>query len=501
VASRKLGRIGVLLGAAGVAVTVAGSVLPAFASGAPTRPVDRDLSSYVLFATDQIQVKAGEDASRGIVTGGDIGVNKTGLVTGSPRLQICRNGHLTMDDGTQVVADTMELTDLCSVWDVYANALTGNPPVTPNHSGPTSFTGPIIDPSDLPAIPSFTCDGTGASDVEVAENTTVDLPPGTYGLIDIADHGTLQLHAGTYDICRLNSGKFTDIETDPALVMHIANKLDLSNSTHLGDACDAQFWVRGDAPLNSNQRSISFGRDTEAWGQFWNLNAETDLGHTTDLHGQLLAETIVSDWDFNVSGCGFGIGATTTTTSTTTIAPTTTTIAPTTTTTVAPTTTTIAPTTTTTVAPATTTTVAPTTTTTVAPATTTTTDATTTTTVAPVTTTTTVAPATTTTGAPITSTTAPAALPTTTTTTTVVAPPTTQPHPTTSLAVSPSTISRVPATTRDGARRGTLPYTGNGHALTIAGISLLALGSLFMAAGRRQRRTSAASSVRLSTRS
>ena len=54
----------------------------------PTRPVDRDLSSYVLFATDQIQVKAGADASHGIVTGGDIGVNKTGLVTGSPR---CRS--------------------------------------------------------------------------------------------------------------------------------------------------------------------------------------------------------------------------------------------------------------------------------------------------------------------------------------------------------------------------------------------------------------------------
>ena len=358
-ASKKLVRIGVLLSAAGIAVTIAGSMLPALASGVPTRPVDRDLSSYVLFATDQIQVKAGADASHGIVTGGDIGVNKTGLVTGSPRLQICRNGHLTMDDGTQVVADTMELTDLCSVWDVYGNALTGNPPVSPNHSGPTSFTGPIIDPSDLPAIPNFTCDTTGASDVTVLANTTLDLPPGTYGEIALQDDAHLVLHGGTYDVCKLMTGKFTTIDTDPALVMHIANKIDFSNSTHLGDACTAQFWVRGDAPLNSNQRSISFARDTEAWGQFWNLNAETDLGHTTDLHGQFLAETIVSDWDFNVSGCGFGIGATTTT-----VAPTTTTVAPATTTTVAPvTTTTVAPVTTTTVAPVTTTTVAPTTTT------------------------------------------------------------------------------------------------------------------------------------------
>jgi hypothetical protein len=457
VAGKKLVRIGVLLSAAGIALTIAGSMLPALASGVPTRPVDRDLSSYVLFATDQIQVKAGQDAAHGIVTGGDIGVNKTGLVTGSPRLQICRNGHLTMDDGTQVVADTMELTDLCSVWDVYGNALTGNPPVSPNHSGPTAFTGPIIDPSDLPAIPSFTCDTSGASDVTVLSNTTLALLPGTYGQIALQDDAHLVLHGGTYDVCKVTTGKFTTIDTDPALVMHVANKIDFSNSTHLGNACAAQFWVRGDAPLNSNQRSISFGRDTEAWGQFWNLNAETDLGHTTDLHGQFLAETIVSDWDFNVSGCGFGIGATTTT-----VAPTTTTVAPVTTTTVAPTTTTIAPATTTTVAPVTTT-VAPVTTTTIAP----------------------------------TTTTAPSVVPSTTV---PEAPPTTQVRTTTSLAVSPSTIVRVPSDTHEGARRGTLPYTGNGHALTVVGVALLALGALFFAVGR-QGRTRRASSARLSTRS
>src|SRR3954451_9776287 len=196
---------GLLLGLLGGAALVCGTVgTSSAAGGSPGRPVDRTIDKYVLYSLTHMKLKSGQTPDRGVITGGDVGVNETGLINGDPRMQICSNGYATLDDDTQVVSDTMRMTDLCSVFDAYSNDLVGNPSAVPRNSGPTAFTGPIIDPADLPQIPSFSC--VGGADVDVAANTTQSLPPGTYGDIWVHDEATLNLAAGTYTFCELTLG-------------------------------------------------------------------------------------------------------------------------------------------------------------------------------------------------------------------------------------------------------------------------------------------------------
>ncbi len=65
------------LGAVTLCVLAACAVqsFSAFASGSPSRPVDRDLSKYVLFAFDTLSFKSASANApgRGIISGGDVG--------------------------------------------------------------------------------------------------------------------------------------------------------------------------------------------------------------------------------------------------------------------------------------------------------------------------------------------------------------------------------------------------------------------------------------------
>src|SRR6266480_3617069 len=63
------------VGAVAIVIVAVGAAqsFSAFAAASPSRPVDRDLSRYVLFAFDTLSLKGGDLPGRGIVHGGDIG--------------------------------------------------------------------------------------------------------------------------------------------------------------------------------------------------------------------------------------------------------------------------------------------------------------------------------------------------------------------------------------------------------------------------------------------
>src|SRR4051812_43873599 len=156
---------GLLAGAFGAATMVFGAFAPASASGGSAdRPVDRTIDHYVLFALHHLKPKGGQLAGRGLVTGGDVGVNEAGQWQGGPRLAPCSNGVLQMDDGTQLNGDTLLFTSDCDVYDVYGDDISGNPPGVARNSGPTAFSLPLIAAQDIPQIPAFNCNASADVD-------------------------------------------------------------------------------------------------------------------------------------------------------------------------------------------------------------------------------------------------------------------------------------------------------------------------------------------------
>jgi hypothetical protein len=468
-------------------------VWSAFAAGPPSRPMDRDLDSYVLFAIEHMQFKGadigGAGLGRGIISGGNVGVNSVAGVDGVDNdhtMGICANNRVTMDDGSQMNADWVHGSAECDVWDLYANKvdpLGGPPAITPRNSGPTAATFPIIPLASLKLrteFPTFQCSTSASDDVEVDNDDSLGLAPGTYRNLRVNDGGTLTLGAGTYTFCDWDLGREVTVHAGADTIIQIAERFITNNSLTFGSSCDTKVYVRSDG-VGPSAPSVAFAHDsddhpTTIYGNFWAPWGRINLGNQTDLYGKFWAQRISSDLNVNVYGCG---SVSTTTTSTT--APTTTTTAPTTTTTEQTTTTTAS----TTTVPQTTTTVE--TTTTTAPTTTTTTTV-------PQTTTTTTVPQTTTTTQQETTTTTLQ----TTTTTTPNEETTTIPQSTTIMTLGttattsttvPSTVTtagNVTSTTAAIKSTDALPFTGSKVWPPLLGLVSLGLGGVLLLVSRRR---------------
>lgn len=121
------------LAAAVAVVTVS---WPADAAGT----VDTNIDHYTLFAQDEINMKGG------VVNGGHVGVNSpVGMAN------VCANDLFSMTAGSQFISNTARLTELCKLYNVFANNVLGDgfTPLTPPMVG---FTPPII-PAGIPMVP------------------------------------------------------------------------------------------------------------------------------------------------------------------------------------------------------------------------------------------------------------------------------------------------------------------------------------------------------------
>ena len=157
-----------------IAVLSVPAILSAHASGAPTRPVDRNLDDYVVFAFNHLSFKGGT-VGQTVISGGDVGAGGIDTTPGNSDtiMDVCANFNLKMDQGSQVNADTMRISNKCAVWDIFANHLTQGSNVAPENSGPTPFSTPLL--SGMPSFPTFACDPN--KPVSVEKNASATLPP------------------------------------------------------------------------------------------------------------------------------------------------------------------------------------------------------------------------------------------------------------------------------------------------------------------------------------
>ncbi len=292
----------------------------------PEPEVHRDIHQYVLFAFSSMNFKGAQDLtgpSTG-VHGGDVGVNNADGV-----MSICSNGNTHMDDDTQVVADVVHGSgNGCDLFDVFANEMTGNPPIDPRGDGPLKFATPIIPDNELPVILPFACNR-NAPDKVVQAGPAEILPPGVYGNVRVTDGAELHLD-GDYTVCNFENGKKANIVTTDRTVVHVADAFGVNDQSKVGPACGAQFLIASQRP-DSVHNAVHFGRFSKLSGHYYAPNGEMNLGHGTTLNGTFWADQISSDANVDATNCPPVVPPTTTTTvpPTTTTAPT-----PTTTTTV-----------------------------------------------------------------------------------------------------------------------------------------------------------------------
>jgi hypothetical protein len=269
---------------------------PAGASNPPTRPIDRDVNNYALFALDTLSLGGG-NAQVTHIDNGDVGVQSDNA---SDQMNLCSGGgnhDIVMGDGTQANSNNLITGPACSLWDVYSNNMHGSPVI--RNSGPNPFTTPIIPPANLPPFPAFSCNP--AVPVNVPNGASQALPPGTYGAVTVRQNATLTLSAGTYTFCDFNMGPGGSLVDVNGTIVKVEQSFS-TNGGSVGPSNHAHFYVRGDSHTASNDRAVSFGRFGEIHGIFWVPFANLSLGHGTDLTGNFWGLNISSDFNVQVHG-------------------------------------------------------------------------------------------------------------------------------------------------------------------------------------------------------
>ena len=280
--------VSVILGVMAVPVAAAS---PAPRANPPSHPVSRDLATYTLFAFNSLAFKGGQNASRGIISGGNVGANGEA----SP----CANGRLTMDDGTQLTANNLRASDLCSVWDIFANSTSGAFTVVPRNSGPTAFTAPVL---AAPALPSIVCDP--GNPLTISKSQTATVEPGAYGDVVFQDGSMVTLRSGLYQFCDLNIGENVVVTTDVATQVRINKSYSQRNGTVWGQpATCAVPVVVGANGVKLGDAAVGFARNGTVYGRFFAPTGQINLGNTSDLFGAYWALDINSDFNVNVTQC------------------------------------------------------------------------------------------------------------------------------------------------------------------------------------------------------
>jgi hypothetical protein len=222
---------------------------------------------------------------RGYVTGGDVGVNNGSM-------NVCANNPMHLDDGSQVVANALHGDGgECSFWDVFTNALTGSPVLIPRHSGPNTFTGPIMASSQFPTYPKDQACNSARPVVVSAGGVRVLSPSfdaagntigGSYGVVQVQNGGSLLLTNGTYRFCDFSLASNGHLTTKDGTVVHVATSFSVGPQATVGPSCSAKFFVDS-AGLAANAYTVVFSRFVTVAGFFWAPNGQLQLGHHSDL--------------------------------------------------------------------------------------------------------------------------------------------------------------------------------------------------------------------------
>jgi hypothetical protein len=307
------------------AAVVGVSLLLASGAAAANPPLVTDLNRYFIFSMKNAGLK-----NITLLGACNIGVNCANPNPNSS-CGVTTNENVFYADGSQLAADVSKFNRPgASVWQLFSNQVSGvdnlvvrlpgskpdgsDPLVLPilpdldgdgNPSCKIEAQSCVVDNGDLaaacgfpavtpacnPALPVKVSPGNdciGAPDA-VPGNGRCDLPPGTYGDLNVQNAGLLTLVGGDYVVCGLLIGKSTTTSIGSPAVIDVLGDVRINNDSTFGQGCKG-ITVRihgfGDA---------AFGRNATIQGDFCAPERTMLIGHNNDLTGRFIGDTITAD--------------------------------------------------------------------------------------------------------------------------------------------------------------------------------------------------------------
>lgn len=306
IAQRRISGIGVVAAALGLGL----------GDPAGAQPLRTDLSSYFVFAQRNASLKDLHLNDRC-----NVGVGCTQPSSNSS-CGVVNLDDALFADGSQIAGDAVKIRSGGNVFQVFrngTNALAGvtirQPPVQPLATPVVPGScgdGCTPDPAPLEAacgfpVPFPACDtalpivamaGKDCPGDTVPGNGRCDLPPGTYGTIEVRNGAAMTLSSGAYTACSLRMGRKAELLASSTLLLIPDGGFFRSNNGSLvGQQCgDLTVLIQGPG-------DVSLGRGSVIAARICAPQSTIGLGNGNQLTGQFIGDTVVADFGNNAMCC------------------------------------------------------------------------------------------------------------------------------------------------------------------------------------------------------
>ncbi|HSF41944.1 MAG TPA: cadherin-like domain-containing protein, partial [Thermoanaerobaculia bacterium] len=270
------------------------------ATATVTVTVTDALERVAVLATHGVWIQTGAD-----VLSGDVIVNEAGtapFLTGSVELSLA--GTVTTPAGYDVQANRISVASGATVAsDVFYNQLTG------------TVTGPETSPLTLPvfaALPTFLTATPGTTDVNVGNNGSRTLAPGSYRDLIVGRKGTVTFTGGTYHFRTVQIDREGKLFFSAAATVRIQQKLTAQQTTQIRpaagatiDGSDIVIHVGGvngtGGGLAETPKAVELGADNVIWANVYAPNGTIWMRDRTEVQGVLLGKDVQLGPDVQVT--------------------------------------------------------------------------------------------------------------------------------------------------------------------------------------------------------
>ena len=259
----------------------------------PSSPPQSPVSPYSLFAMHSMHL---EQNSK--VFSGDVGVNAAGS---SPFLdsevELSVGIGVTTAASSALKAHRIKVKSGATVnSNVYYNELENNGTITGSQNTPLSL--PLV-----AALPEFKQATPGTQNIEVPQNGTQTLPPGSYGDIMVRLKGRLTFTGGTYQINSITGGDDAQFLFQSPTEVRIAGKFDSGEGTTIGpedtttmSADQVIFYVGGingsNGNLGATPKAAKIGIGNKVHANFYVPNGTLWIRQNSEAKGQFIGKDV-----------------------------------------------------------------------------------------------------------------------------------------------------------------------------------------------------------------
>lgn len=237
-----------------------------------------DISNYVVFGFEEVEIKKGVS-----IISGSVGVNNADS-------KVKLEKEVTFNDpNSSLVGDSVKIEKNSIAQNVFYNELENKGNILGSENTPLIL--PVV--IDLPEFPDFEA---GDEKIKVDKNESLILSPGDYGKIELKKDSTIIFEGGIYNVESIKVEKNSQILFEDSSEIRIEKEIKLDKETILGPSQTSDIDA-SDIVIFVEDGDVNFDKDSVINANIFAPNGEIKMDKGTTATGSFIANKVKIEKD------------------------------------------------------------------------------------------------------------------------------------------------------------------------------------------------------------